>query len=175
MDRPLRFAAWTASHLAICVGVGLLGARTAFLRTLTDLSLPSRSFSSALSLSSDARTLTQRLSRPLVSGGGVRRVSVHITQDVRSGWGILAGNDTVLVLNDQFAVQHLEHVHLHPGVGRPFRARQQLKRSQSIPHGVVPGRLASVPEAQRPVQTSPSRPQDGMRLQTPQPIPRSAR
>ena len=34
MDRPLRFAVLTASHLAICFGVGFLGAEVAFLRIL---------------------------------------------------------------------------------------------------------------------------------------------
>ena len=36
MDRPLHLASWTASHLAICFGVGFLGEWSAFLQTLAE-------------------------------------------------------------------------------------------------------------------------------------------
>ena len=58
-----------ASHLAICFGVGFLGTEVAFLRILAAPLSWLPSIASALSLSSDARTLTQRPPRPLRSSG----------------------------------------------------------------------------------------------------------
>ena len=76
MDSPLRFAACTAFHLAVCFGVGFRGAGVAFLRTL-DTRL-SRSFSSALSLSSEASTCSQRLPQTVTLQRCVGRVAIHI-------------------------------------------------------------------------------------------------
>ena len=146
----------TASHLAICFGVGFLGTEVAFLRILAAPLSWSRSFSSALSLSSEARTLSQRLPRPLRSGSAWEECPLTPAQDVRTGWSLLAGDELTLVLNDQLTVQSLKHIHLHSSVGRTFHPGQQLKRTPSVSHSVVLCHFATVPEAQHPIQTRPS-------------------
>ena len=86
MDRPLRLAAWITFHLAICKGAGFLGTEVAFLLTLGQPRPWLRSFSSACSLSSEASTLSQRLPRPLRSGGFSVRA---IKGQSMTGWGFV--------------------------------------------------------------------------------------
>ena len=52
------------------------------------------------------------------------RSFVEAAQYARTGWGLLAGDDVSMVLNNQLTVQHLDHLHERPCIARSLNARQ---------------------------------------------------